>query len=156
MKARYNLQFLETFIDSVNNYYVPQSVADEIAVKHDDASNLVKSLIDSNKLEVREIGEKIFREKALQLNHVLGKGESDAIALGLELQADYLILDDRVARGKAQESHLKLKGTLGIIRTLHLDGQILIEDKAVLYQQLKAIKFRIKKELFDILFQDCS
>lgn len=150
------MEFLETFIDSVDNSYVPQSVADEIMVKQDEASVFIESLIDSNKLEVREIREIVFRQQALQLNQFLGEGESDTIALGLELQADYLILDDRPARRKAQQLNINLKGTLGIIRTLHLEGQIIIEDREVLYQQLRAIKFRVKKELFDEMFRECS
>ena len=48
----------------------------------------------------------------------LGIGESEAIALGLEIDADFVVLDDYIARWTAKKLGLKIKETLGIIKKL--------------------------------------
>jgi uncharacterized protein len=45
----------------------------------------------------------------------LGRGESEAIVLATELNADYLILDDLAARRYALEQNLPVIGTVGIL-----------------------------------------
>jgi predicted nucleic acid-binding protein len=52
------------------------------------------------------------------LNQRLGRGESEAIPLALELNADYIILDDFAARREASRLGLQVKGTLAIIKKL--------------------------------------
>lgn len=49
------------------------------------------------------------------LSASLGAGESEAISLALELQAQMLILDDRPARRLAQTLHVPVIGTVGIL-----------------------------------------
>ena len=49
----------------------------------------------------------------------LGKKESEAIALSIELQTDYIILDDFAARKEATKLRLNVKGTLPIIKKLN-------------------------------------
>ncbi|TFG19128.1 MAG: hypothetical protein EU529_16680 [Promethearchaeota archaeon] len=50
-----------------------------------------------------------FKEVAISLFHVLGRGESYAIALSLELEADYLLINDQEAKDKAEEMGIKTK-----------------------------------------------
>ncbi len=45
----------------------------------------------------------------------LGRGEFEAMVLYKELQADYLLLDDRQARKVAIYNQIKVVGTLGIL-----------------------------------------
>ena len=42
-------------------------------------------------------------------------GEQQALALAKEIHADFVLLDDRVARRFAENEALKVKGTLGIV-----------------------------------------
>jgi len=42
-------------------------------------------------------------------------GERQALALAKEIQADLVLLDDKVARRFAESEALKVKGTLGIV-----------------------------------------
>lgn len=49
------------------------------------------------------------------LNAQLGNGESEAISLAVELQARWVILDDRPARRLAEALGLPVIGTLGIL-----------------------------------------
>src|SRR5688572_16520227 len=49
----------------------------------------------------------------------LGAGEREAIALGLELKADYLLMDDLAARDEASRRGLICVGTLGLLADAH-------------------------------------
>ncbi len=51
---------------------------------------------------------------------------------------------------------LNVKGSLAIIRKLHIDGKIRIDNLEQLYQQLIDINFRVKREIFDAIFENCS
>jgi predicted nucleic acid-binding protein len=84
---------------------------------------------------------------ANRLNERLGRGESEAISLAIDLQADYIILDDFAARKEAKRLGLNVKGTLAVVRKLHLEGRINISDFDVLYQKIIEINFRVKREI---------
>jgi predicted nucleic acid-binding protein len=45
----------------------------------------------------------------------LDLGERQALALAKEIHADFVLLDDKVARRFAESEALKVKGTLGIV-----------------------------------------
>ena len=49
------------------------------------------------------------------LRAALGPGESEAISLALELNVDWIILDDRRGRGLADILGLPVMGTLGVL-----------------------------------------
>jgi predicted nucleic acid-binding protein len=145
------LGYLDQLLKSPDDFYVPQSVADEIGAKSDSASQVVHARLNSGALQVRV---STLTTLASSLNQRLGKGESEAIALGIELDADYVLLDDSVARREAGRLGLTVKGTLAVIKKLSKDGKIGIESLDDLYQQLIDIEFRIKRSLFDQIFSE--
>ncbi|MFM7716677.1 MAG: DUF3368 domain-containing protein, partial [Microcystis sp.] len=100
------LGFLEKFLDSNDNFYLPASVQ---------PSETLNKLINQQKLIILNI--KLI-SLANSLNERLGKGESDAITLGIELQ------DDFASRKEALHLGLNVKGTLAIIRKLLKEGKI--------------------------------
>ena len=130
---------------------MPEFVIEEIKAKQDEASEYIQHLIDDNKIEVRANN---LISLASSLNARLGKGESEAIALCTELQADYVVLDDFAARKEAMRLGLNVRGTLAIIRKLNSEGKIAIDNLDELYQRLMAINFRVKRVLFDAIFED--
>ncbi|MGF1938240.1 MAG: DUF3368 domain-containing protein [Nostoc sp. ChiQUE02] len=144
------LEFLDIFLDSDDNF-LPNFVAEEISAKSDAASQQVKALIDADKILVKEI--QLF-SLANRLNMRLGRGESEAIALGTELQTDYIILDDFAARKEATRLGLNVKGTLAVIKKLQVDGKITISSTDQLYQDILAMNFRVKRSLFNAIFED--
>ena len=147
------LDFLAIFIESGDEFYLPQVVKEETNTKQDKASNYINRLVANNQLIVQ--GVKLI-SLAHRINERLGRGESEAIALGVELQTDYIILDDFAARKEAMRLGLNVKGSLAIIRKLQIDGRITIGNLEQLYQQLIDINFRVKREIFDAIFEDCS
>ena len=145
------LGYLNQFVESSDNFYIPQSVADEIGAKLDPASQTVQALINSGNFQVWASK---YTTLVDSLNQRLGKGESEAIALGIELNADYVLLDDSTARREARRLGLNIRGTLAIIRKLSKDGRISIGSLDELYQRLTKIEFRVKRSLFDQIFSE--
>ncbi len=119
------LGFLEKFLDSNDNFYLSVTVQQEINAKQDQSSETLNKLIDQQKLTMLNIQ---LISLANSLNERLGKGESDAITLGIELQTDYIILDDFAARKEAISLGLNVKGTLAVIRKLLKEEKIEIVD----------------------------
>jgi predicted nucleic acid-binding protein len=146
-----SLDFLDKFIDGTAEFYCPEWVRKEINDKSDVASQSINRLIESNRLISRPTN--LF-SLANRLNSRLGKGESEAISLGIEIQTNYIILDDFAARKEALRLGLNVKGTLAVIKKLHLSNKISIDNLDELYQQLLSLNFRVKRELFDAIFCD--
>ena len=46
-------------------------------------------------------------------------GELEAMVLAQEIQADYVVMDDQLARRKAQNKGLKVIGTIGVLLLAH-------------------------------------
>jgi len=54
----------------------------------------------------------------------LDRGEAESIALAVEVQADWLLIDERVGRYVAQNVGMRVKGTLGLLVEAYRRGQI--------------------------------
>ncbi|MFM5983060.1 MAG: DUF3368 domain-containing protein, partial [Sphaerospermopsis kisseleviana] len=132
------LDFLDLFLTVEAEFLLPESVKEEISAKQDQSSIHINKLISENKLTVQKVQ---LVSLANRLNEFLGIGESEAITLGVELQPDYIILDDFAARKEAIRLGLNVKGTLAIIRKLQLDGKINIADLDILYQKIRNVNF---------------
>lgn len=145
------LNFLDLFLTNKAQFLLPESVQEEISAKQDQSSTHINTLIAENKLLVQKVQ---LISLANRLNERLGIGESQAITLGVELQPDYIILDDFAARKEAIRLGLNVKGTLAVIRKLQLDCKINISDLDILYQQIRNVNFRVKREIFDSIFED--
>ena len=78
---------------------------------------------------------------ALRLIHDLGAGESEALALALEIQDSLIILDDALARKEAEILGIPLTGTLGLLIDAKRAG--LIPAVGPLLDQLQSLRFRL-------------
>ena len=143
------LDFLELFLQYDYEFYVPEVVLNEINAKQDRASNYVNIAVTNNSLIVKQIH---LANLANSINERLGRGEAEAISLATELQSDYVILDDFVARREAMRLGLNVKGTLAIIKKMIADDKVKIDDLDQFYQQLLQIRFRVKRSIFEAIF----
>jgi uncharacterized protein len=85
----------------------------------------------------------------LELN--LDEGESEAIALAIELQAAYLIIDEYEGRAIAEQMGLKIVGLLGILIQAKTD-KIIDKIKPILDELITQAGFRINPKLYtDVL-----
>ncbi len=143
------LDFLELFLQYDYEFYVPEVVLNEINAKQDRASNYVNIAVTNNSLIVKQIH---LASLANSINERLGRGEAEAISLATELQSDYVILDDFVARREAMRLGLNVKGTLAIIKKMIADDKVKIDNLDQFYQQLLQIRFRVKRSIFEAIF----
>ncbi|MEM1171762.1 MAG: DUF3368 domain-containing protein [Cyanobacteria bacterium P01_H01_bin.35] len=146
------LSTLELFLNTNNDeFYITPSVVTEINAKSDEVSRALNPILAAEKLIVQSTNlTSLFN----RLNVSFGRGESETIALAMELQADFVILDDLAARNMASNLGLNVKGTLAILKKLAVEEKIEIGNKDEFYQNLVKIKFRISRSIFDAVFSD--
>ena len=83
----------------------------------------------------------------------LDRGESEAIALALQVKADWLLVDERDARKVCKELGLKVTGILGIILKAWRNGKIpLLKD--VMDELIYKAGFRISDELYQSILKE--
>lgn len=145
------LGYLEKTLSLFQMVAIPKKVIKEISVKDDEANEKVLKIKNHSNVNFGLATKLVKLYKAL--NERLGQGESEAIALAVELNADVVILDDFAARKAAMELGLKVKGTLGIIKKFLEENKIKIEDINKLYETLKKIGFRVRREIFKNIFE---
>lgn len=89
------------------NIIAPPSVLQEIRRGRDKVESIkILDFIQNRVYHSRKEPELQFR---------LGKGETEAIALCIELKVDLLIIDDKKARQVAESYNIKCIGTLGLL-----------------------------------------
>ncbi len=96
---------------------LPGAVAEELSARPDAAGSGVVSLDwVSHRAPGAESVRRVIREPP-----AVGRGETEVIALGLELSC-LVVLDDRKARLRARRAGLEITGTLGVLLRLHRLG----------------------------------
>lgn len=89
---------------------IPQAVYDEVVVigAGKAGANETRQGV-GNWIEVKKVKDLVMVKSLLTK---LGKGESEAIALALEMKADLVLLDDYKARATAEFMGLNMTGTM--------------------------------------------
>ncbi len=87
-------------------------------------------------LQVRSVAN---RALVIELNEGLDAGESEAIALAVETDADWLLIDERLGRKAAAQRGVKITGLLGVLVTAK--HQCLIPEVAPLVTALRESGF---------------
>lgn len=100
--------------------YIPQAVMSEIHAKDDKACSILEQA-SATWLQVRDVK---GRESVDLLLADMDLGEAEVIVLAREIQADWVLLDDLVARRFARRVGLSPVGTLGILLAACLRGEI--------------------------------
>jgi predicted nucleic acid-binding protein len=118
---------------------VPAAVRDEI---HGDATG-VALLAASPWIAVRSATR---RDLVRDLEHRVDAGEAEAIALAIELDADFLVIDDRRGRIVARSLGLRLTGVVGILLEAKARG-LVPEIRALLDDLARGAAFRVSGEL---------
>lgn len=84
---------------------------------------------------------------AAQEKYSLGTGELSTILLGKEIPANVVLLDDYNARKLARSEGLLVRGSLGLLETLYLQGHV--ADLRAVFQLLLAHSY-IDRRLLDV------
>ncbi len=141
------LELLKSFYEKI---FIPESVYRECVLEGGEREE-VKLIEKAEWIKVIKVSnQKLVKLLCSNLDY----GESEAIALADELNADLILLDDYDAREKARLLHLRVTGTAGILLKAKRDGKIASLKEEL--DKLKATSFRITDRLIDELLKEAG
>lgn len=123
---------------------IPKGVYDELTINIDYQKEI--DIINKSEFFQIEIVESNLSLSLLQKQLKLDLGESEAIVLENNIEADLIIIDGRKARRIAKDMSLKVTGTLGILVEAKYRG--LIEELKPLLDILIDNNIRISNKLY--------
>lgn len=140
------IQQLHLLPQLYNRVTIPESVYCELA----DIDPPVPGTLEvqaADWLQVRQVVNRSAVER-LQQEVRLDAGESEAIALALEINADLLLIDERRGRAEADRLGLRITGVLGIlIEAKHQN--LIVAVKPLLDAMIATSEFRVSSDLYD-------
>ena len=80
----------------------------------------------------------------------LDPGERSAIALGLSLKADLILIDDRKGAAAARDKGFAITGTLGVLDLAADRGWVDLRDSL---ERLKGTNFRYRPKIMDVMLE---
>ncbi|MBN3896321.1 MAG: DUF3368 domain-containing protein [Nostoc sp. NOS(2021)] len=128
-----------------NTVIIPEAVANELANTSDEDER-VTAVLSLDWIEIRQATDQEVVTR-LQNEQRLDLGESEAIALALELNADELLIDERLGRREATKLGVPITGLLGILLVAKHRGLIPIV-KPVIDDLMTEAGFRVSIQLY--------
>ena len=137
-------------VDLLRRFYgqvvVPEAVASELS--NAAAPGVVSEWIAAppSWLEVRPVAPEVLAA----ITDDLDLGERAAIALAEALRADLLLIDEAAGRAEAKRRHLRVTGTLGVLRSGAERGLMNVPD---LLERRKTTSFYLDEALVNAVFE---
>ena len=122
---------------------IPDAVAAELAAaSHPKIPAILQlSWIQTQSLSDSQLAEQLQQERGLDV------GEANAIALALELQADDLLMDERLGRQEAVRLGLSIIGILGILLVAK-QRNLIPQVQPVMDELINQVGFRVSAQLY--------
>jgi len=98
------LEYIDAALSLFNKCYAPDIVIKEITKKDDDVKAKIETLLIAGKIIKEQITHPHLFER---LNEYVDIGESQAITLGVEIEPDFIVLDDNAARREAKNFRIR-------------------------------------------------
>ena len=137
-------------VDLLQRFYgqvlLPEAVASELSAAG--APGIVREWITRPPtwVDVRPIAP----EAVATITDDLDLGERAAIALAETVHADLLLIDEAAGRAEAKRRHLRVTGTLGVLRAGAEQGLVDVPD---LLERLKTTSFFLDEALVNTVFE---
>lgn len=125
---------------------IPEKVYEELAIYEN----------QKDQLDFRDwisVSSVLDRSAVTKLAEVLDPGEAEAIVLAGELNAEFLIIDERKGRKVAEDLGIKIVGLLGILIRAKKAGHI-SQLKPLLEILIKDVGFRVSRKLYDRILSE--
>lgn len=126
---------------------IPRAVYEEVVIRGEGKPGATE-VSEAAWIETREV---IDRNVVARLRVVLDAGESEAIALAKEVDADLIILDDEQARNSALSEGLSVVGLLAFLVRAKAWG--IVREVRPLLDALKSQDFFITDELYQYVLR---
>ena len=135
-----HLWLLEAIYQSV---IIPDVVAAELTAANNLTISAIRQLgwIQTRSVTNSQLAEKLQQERGLDA------GEANAIALALELQADDLLIDERLGRQEAVRLGLSILGILGVLLVAK-QRSLIPQIQPVVDALIKQAGFRVSSQLY--------
>jgi predicted nucleic acid-binding protein len=139
------LEYIELLQRFYGHVVVPQPVADELSAVG--APAVVRDWIRSQPawFDIRRVSP----ETVSAISEELDLGERAAIALAETMHADLLLIDEAAGRAEAKRRHLRVTGTLGVLRSGAELGLVNVPE---MLERLKATSFYLDEALVHAVF----
>lgn len=107
-------------------------------------------ILSSTFLQVHDVSD---RSSVQAIREIAGldAGESEAIALATEKQADYLLMDEHKGRQTAKKMRIRITGTIGILLKAYDEGLLSKQDVLDCMEKFRCADIRISKALYDVV-----
>lgn len=135
--------------DSHGDIVVPEAVWQEVVVEGKGRPG-EETIGAADWVKVQEVKN---RELVRSLIQQLDAGESEAIALAVESQADLLLMDEKLGREVAQHFGLRFIGVVGMLAEAKKQGDIK-EIKPILDDLRYKAGFRVSDDLYNRVLKD--
>ncbi len=129
--------------------YIPPAVYDEVVIKGagEAGSKETETAVKDGLILKKAVND---NTAVSALTTTLGRGEAEVIILCKELGLDYALIDEKIARNRADLMGVNTMGVLGIVG-LAIEMGFSLEKKEIA-KQLKDAGFRISDKLYKKMF----
>lgn len=141
------ISHLDILEKAVKRLIIPSAVYEDIVIKGAGRPGAAE-VKEAKWIEKRNVSDHAL---VMRLNAILGRGESEAIALAKEIKADLIILDDEKARKAAISEGLRITGLLAFL--VEAKEKHIIETVTPLMDKLRQKGFFISEDLYQETIQ---
>ena len=130
------LKRLEHLTHLFGEIMIPSAVYEEVCIRGRGlpGDKELREAVEKGVITIKNVRN---RSLVVELCRELSVGEAEAIVLALEEGANFIILDDKLARKRAAELGLNVMGTLRVLRMLYDKG---LMDKQALASEIRKLR----------------
>jgi predicted nucleic acid-binding protein len=146
------LDLIDNMPEIIGDMIIPQAVYQEcVCDLNKPAAQKIQMAVNRGKLKVLEVSKSAFLD---DLTTLLDKGESEAIALYNEVDADLLLIDEIIGRKYAEKRQIPIIGTVAVL--------VKVKQKSIrplvkpMIEILISHNYRLSNKLIQYVLQRCD